>query len=89
VVIRELEWDDNNTEHIAQHSVSPDEVEDVCFGLHINFPSRDKRYVLYGQTSAGRYLKVVLKRLYGARFRPITAFEMTHEEKSHYRKRLK
>jgi hypothetical protein len=27
----EVEWDDNNIEHIARHGVFPDEVEDVAF----------------------------------------------------------
>jgi len=82
VIIRELEWDDDNIEHIHHHKVSPVEVEDVCFGLRY-------RYVLYGQTRAGRYLKVVLQRLQGNRFRPITAFDMSDEDKAHCRRRLK
>lgn len=30
-----LDWDDNNDREIARHHVSPEEVEDVCFGQHI------------------------------------------------------
>ena len=89
MLVRGLEWDDNNIEHIYRHRVSPIEVEDVCFGLHISFSGQRRRYVLYGQTGAGRYLKVILERLPGARFRPITAFDMTDEDKAHYRRRLK
>jgi hypothetical protein len=33
--IDELDWDDNNIEHIARHGVTPQEVEDVCYGFHI------------------------------------------------------
>jgi uncharacterized DUF497 family protein len=89
VIIRELEWDDDNIEHIHHHKVSPVEVEDVCFGLHIGFSGLRYRYVLYGQTRGGRYLKVVLERLQENRFRPITAFDMSDEDKAHYRRRLK
>ena len=84
-----LEWDDENIEHISKHRVTPVEVEDVCFGLHIAYSGENNRYILYGQTDNGRYLKIVLKRLHGSRFRPITAFDISESEKRSYRKRFK
>jgi hypothetical protein len=30
--IKELLWSRDRIEHIARHSVTPDEVEEVCFG---------------------------------------------------------
>ena len=87
--ISALDWDDENVEHIGKHRVNPVEVEDVCFEPHIAYSGEDDRYILYGQTENGRYLKVVLKRLHGTRFRPITAFDMSDSEKHNYRKRFK
>jgi len=89
VIILELEWDDENIEHIGQHSVSPQEVEDVCFGFHISVRERNQRYILSGQTAAGRYLNVVIERVGKGLFRPITAFEMSENYKHSYKKRLR
>ncbi len=46
--ISELQWDDENIEHIAQHNVNPQEVEDVCFGIHISRREGGRRYILSG-----------------------------------------
>lgn len=88
MIIGELEWDDENVEHIARHNVSPQEVEDVCFGLHISERQSNRRYVLSGQTAAGRYLNVVVERIGTGLFRPITAFEMSESYKRRYRRRV-
>ena len=88
--IDSLNWDDENIEHIiSKHDVTPAEVEDVCFGRHVAYSGENDRYIIYGQTDNGRYLKVVLEHLYGTRFRPITAFDMSKSEKQNYRKRFK
>ena len=88
MIIEGLEWDDVNVEHIARHHVNPEEVEDVCFGLHISENAGNQRYVLSGQTAVGRYLNVVVERVGKALFRPITAFETSDGYKSAYKKRL-
>ena len=87
--IASLDWDDENVEHINRHRVTPTEVEDICFEPHIAYSGTNDRYILYGQTDNGRYLKVVLKRLHGTRFRPITSFDMSESEKRNYRKRFR
>ena len=86
--VDELEWDDENIEHIARHNVNPQEVEDVCFGLHISERERDQRYILSGQTTGGTYLNVVVERVGKGLFRPITAFEMSDNYKRRYRRRF-
>lgn len=88
VIVAELEWDDNNVQHIAQHEVTPEEVEDVCFGLHISAREGSQRYILSGRTSAGRYINVVIERIGKGLFRPITAFEMSEGYKRGYRRRV-
>lgn len=86
--IAELEWDDENVQHIARHNVNPQEVEDVCFGFHISEVESKQRCILSGQTSAGKHLNVVVERVGEGLFRPITAFEMSENYKRRYRKRL-
>lgn len=87
--ISELKWDDENVEHITQHNVNPQEVEDVCFGVHISERESKQRYILSGQTATGRYINVVVERVGSGLFRPITAFEMSENYKRRYKKRLK
>jgi len=84
-----LYWDDENVEHIARHNVNPEEVEDVCFGIHISRREGSERYVLSGQSAGGRYLNVVVERVSKGLFRPITAFEMSKNYKRRYKKRLR
>jgi len=88
VRIGDLEWDDKNVGHIARHNVSPKEVEDVCYGLHLSERSSGDRYVLNGQSTEGRYLNVVIERIGRGLFRPITAFEMSESYKRKYKKQL-
>ena len=87
--ITELEWDDVNVEHIARHGVNISEVEDICFEPHLSSRGHNRRYILYGKTSDGRYLKVVLERLSAAIFRPITALDMTTRQRHNYRMFMK
>ena len=89
MITSELQWDDENIEHIARHNVSPKEVEDICWGIHISEREREQRYILSGQTAGGRYLNVVVERVGKGLFRPITAFEMSESYKRRYRGRLR
>ena len=89
MIIGELEWDDENIEHIVRHDVNPVEVEDVCFGLHISRKEQGQRYILSGQASSGRYLNVVIERIGRGIYRPITAFEMNENYKRMYRRRMR
>jgi uncharacterized DUF497 family protein len=86
VIIESLEWDDENVEHIARLGVNPAEVEDICFGLNLGEKEGRQRYILSGQTRGGRYLNVVLERVGGGLFRPISAFEMSESFRARYRK---
>jgi len=44
------------------------------------------RYRLYGQTTGGRFLFVVLEHIQGTMYKPITARDMTEGEKRGYRR---
>jgi hypothetical protein len=82
-------WPDDRIDHIARHGVSPDEVEEVCFGSA--FVQRAKAagenpvYYVLGQTAAGRYLFCVVIRFPDGTAYPVTARPMTEQEKRRYR----
>lgn len=82
--ISSLEWDDTNLEHIVAKGISPKEAEDVCFGSHYAYPAKYKRKAVYGQTTSGKYLMVILERLYGSIYRPVTSRGMKRDEKRKY-----
>lgn len=60
LVIKDLIWDDENREHIARHSITPEEVEEACSGEHQAVKSYRKRVQIKGKTSTGKDLSIVL-----------------------------
>lgn len=85
--IKELLWNEYRIEHIAQHHVEPEEVQEACDDrFSIAYRQGQNRYRLYGQTTTGRYLFVVLERVEGSLFRPITARDMEPGERQNFRK---
>jgi uncharacterized DUF497 family protein len=89
--IHNISWDLETVDHIANHSVLPEEVEEVLFNdydVPIILRGRDKKYLAYGETESGRLLFVV----WVSRHRKthiVTARDMTKKEKQFYRKRKK
>lgn len=72
---------------IAKHGVTPEEVEEVIFeGDPEVRKAGKKRYILYGQSCAGRYLLIVLEKEHTCIFTPITARDMTRSEKGVFKK---
>lgn len=86
VYIRSVEFGPHAIDHIARHSVSPDEVLDVCLGQPFGFRLRRPRIGVIGRTSAGRYLTIILERLGGGGYLLITAREATHSERRRYQR---
>ena len=93
VKINELIWPQDRIDHIARHGVTPEEVEEVCFGN--SWVQRAKSegvnpvYYVLGQTQASRYLFCVVIGLPDGKGYPVTARPMTEKEKSRYRQRRK
>ena len=58
--VQELLFDDWNEDHIAQHSVIPEEVEEVCLTAPFVSKTRGGRLRVIGQTEAGRYLTIII-----------------------------
>jgi len=90
VEIRSFKWDEDTIDHIANHGVTPDEVEEVAFegSPHIRRGKQGRCY-LYGKTIGGRYLFVVYVLADRERAQVITARDMDHKEKRLYLKRGK
>jgi uncharacterized protein len=83
-------WPEERIEHIGRHGVTPEEVEEVCFGKPLVQRAKSEGenpvYYILGQTDAGRYLFCVVIRFPDGKGYPVTAREMTAKEKRRYRK---
>lgn len=82
-----FEWNDWNIEHIDKHGVTPQETEEACYNQPVSRKAKQRLYILYGQTDAGRYLFIVFRYISGDIVYVITARTMTKNEQKYYRKR--
>lgn len=83
-------WPEERIEHIARHGVSPEEVEEVCFGKswvrRAKSEGENPVYYVQGRSEAGHYLFCVVIQFPDGNGYPVTAREMTTKEKRRYRK---
>jgi len=87
--IREVRWSREREEHIGKHNVTIGEVWQVLGCERPLFrKAGSKRYFVFGQTEAGRYLLIVLKRVKGEIYSLVTAREMEDRERKLYQKSL-
>jgi uncharacterized DUF497 family protein len=79
-----VEWDDEddpkgNVWHIAEHGISPEEVEDVLYGPGRDDISRSSgRPLKFGRTSGGKDIVIVYEAVTDSGvtvIRPVTAYE--------------
>ncbi len=74
--------------HIAQHAVTPEEFEAVCFGNPLVLRTRSEGphpvYHVLGQTLAGRHLLCILIRFPDGKGYPVTARPTTERERQRY-----
>jgi uncharacterized DUF497 family protein len=86
--IHQFIWLEDRIDHIAQHDVTPEEVEEVCFGRafvqRAKSEGRNPLFYVLGQTEAGRYLFCVVIRFPDGRGYPVTARPMTDKERRRY-----
>jgi len=87
--ISELVWPEDRVEHIARHGVTPDEVEQACFGRSLVQKAKsggpNPVYYVLGETDSGRYLFCVVVQFPDRKGYPVTARPMTDGEKRRYR----
>lgn len=92
--ISQLVWNENIIEHIARHNVSPEEVEEVCFGQPLIVKSKqaskgpNPTYYALGQTENGRYLFVMFIYFKQGRAMVVTARDMDPAERKYYQRRF-
>ena len=57
----QFRWNDWNVDHVATHGVTPEEAEYVVENARSPFPryEGDGKYLVRGQTAAGRWIQVV------------------------------
>jgi uncharacterized DUF497 family protein len=66
-----------NVEHIAEHALTPEDVEAVLFNPVAHDISRASgRPMVYGFTSDGRYIVVVYEEIDDRTVYPVTAYEV-------------
>ncbi len=87
--IHEFVWPQDRIDYIERHGVTPDEVEDVCFGQALVQRAKSEGenpvYYALGQTNSGRYLFCVVIQFPDGKGYPITARPMTEKEERRYR----
>ena len=81
-----IDWDDSddedsNTAHIAEHDLTPEEVESALFDENTRFDVSDLsgRPIAFGNTDTGRFIAIVFDVLNPADplvIRPITAYDV-------------
>ena len=79
--ISEFIWDEENLNHVAQHGVHPEEVEEACWNQPFILKGRNGSYLIFSQTNDGRYLLVVARYMSKELIRTITARDMTNRER--------
>jgi uncharacterized DUF497 family protein len=88
--IHELVWSHDRIDHVARHGVTPEEVEEVCFGrplvLRAKSEGENPVYYVLGQTDAGRCLFCVVIAFPDGKGFPVTARPMTEKEERRYRR---
>ena len=72
-----LEGDDGNIEHIAEHHLTMDDVEQVIENFEEEgVSSSTGRPIRFGYTSDGRYIAVVFEWIDEVTVYPVTAYEV-------------
>jgi uncharacterized DUF497 family protein len=87
--IENISWDQETVDHISNHLVSPEEVEEVLFNdedIPLMMRGKEGKYLAYGKTRGGRLLFIVWALKY-RKTRIITARDMTEKEKRFYGRR--
>jgi hypothetical protein len=95
------DWDEDNIDHIAEHGLNPEQIEEVYYGEG-PFPtlavkqkkkhgkSFEYRYRLWGTDASGICIEVIVAPYpqYGV-WRCVTAFPMSNTTQKAYFKRIK
>lgn len=97
----EPDWDENNINHIAQHGLRPDQVEELYYSegpypaLALKIKKKrgrftEYRYRIWGTDASGMYIEAIIAPYpeYGL-WRCVTAFPMSSSTQKTYLRRIK
>jgi uncharacterized DUF497 family protein len=84
LIVRALVWDAFNVSHIAEHGVSPEEVEQVCQGDHHVSQTPNGRLRLIGLTRGGHLLTIILAPKAEGTYYTVTARPASTKERQLY-----
>lgn len=88
VIVTELIWDDWNVNHIAQHNVMPEEVEQSLVDEEAVFLQAKQGRVMVLSSTGTRLLATVLNaQETGGAYYVVTARDMSKKERAFYRAR--
>jgi uncharacterized DUF497 family protein len=72
--------DEDNSDHLRQHKVQPEEAEEVFFNPYVITPNKKKhgprRFRIDGKTDSGRSLRLIFEDLGGNVARVITGWDL-------------
>ena len=89
--VHQIIWPEDRVDHIARHAVNPDEFDQACFGDPLVYRAKSEGpnpvYYVLGITDAGRYLFSVVIQFPDGNGFPVTARDMTDNEKRRYKRR--
>jgi uncharacterized DUF497 family protein len=70
-------WDDDNTEHVAEHDVTQDEFEEVVLRPErVEVSKSTGRPIAFGFTSTGKFIAAVYDEIDEDTVYPVTAYEI-------------
>ena len=90
--ISSIKWTEDSIDHIANHGVTPKEIEEVCFNeedLPLIRSGREKLHYIFGKTDSGRFLFVVARFIRPGEVRIVTSRDMNAWEKKYFKTRGK
>jgi hypothetical protein len=87
--IHQIIWPEDRVDHIGRHGITPAEFEEACFGDPLIYRARSEGpnpvYYVLGTTDGGRCLFCVVIQFPDGNGFPVTARDMTDNEKRRYK----
>ena len=85
-----FEWDRNNLRKIRAHQIKHEEAEQALLNdpipVYEQAVERERRFVYYGETNAGRLLAVIVTER-GGNIRVVTAYDLDASQRRDYLER--
>lgn len=83
-----LVFNARNIEHIARHNVLPEEIKEVIAGKILPLKAKLGRVMIIGKTKKDRDLAIILEKVKGSIYFPVTARDADRKERKMYQEEL-